>query len=98
MTAVRPYRYPRQRGQAILASLALAATLGLGLATWTTAPATAAKPPTWGPHGTAFGTRPSSGDAVQDCGEMAEDTEGLSDAAIEVVERCLDLHGWTYED
>lgn len=45
-----------------------------------------------------FGILPSSGDAVLDCGEMADHTDDLPDEAVEVVEKCLDLHGWTYDE
>jgi hypothetical protein len=49
---------------------------------------------------TTFGILPSTGDAVLDCGEWADNTtdQDLPDEAIEVIEKCLDLHGWTYDE
>jgi hypothetical protein len=105
-----PYRRPTRRPTAttLLASAALAATLALGATTVAThrgptptpAPsvALAAPAPTWGPHGTAFGTLPSSGDSVLDCGEMADHDNDLPPAAARTLAHCLDLHGWTYDD
>jgi hypothetical protein len=44
-----------------------------------------------------FGILPSSGDPAVDCGQYAA-RDDLPQAALEVVERCLDLHGWTYDE
>lgn len=45
-----------------------------------------------------FGTVPSTGDAVKDCGAWIEYRDDLSADAIEIIEKCLDLHGWTYDE
>lgn len=45
-----------------------------------------------------FGSVPSTGDPVRDCGEWVRHADNLPDEAIDVVEKCLDLHGWTYDE
>lgn len=101
-----PYRRPRhwstRRTDRLLVAAALGLTVVLGpLTVASYHPPTlvvAAPAPTWGPGGSAFGTLPSSGDSVVDCGEMADHDRDLSTEATEVLERCLDLHGWTYTE
>lgn len=44
-----------------------------------------------------FGILESTGDAVLDCGEMADHSDDLPPAALQILERCLDVHGWTYD-
>jgi hypothetical protein len=86
----------------------LALGLALGLAALTTAPGAALaaqgsehRPlPELPAHvdRASFGTVPSSGNAVTDCGRWAAHPERLSDAASEALSLCLDLHGWTYDE
>jgi hypothetical protein len=81
---------------------ALGLTLVLGPATIYAAkpkaPTPAPTAPLHGPGAPNFGTMPSSGNSVVDCGEAADHDNDLSPAARENLEACLDLHGWTYDD